>query len=104
MGKQQAALNIRRVIQKVRLANTVTIDLLTKELETVVAQDMEKTGDQKMTLMLEVEKAKEQAKKNIENQAKAKQNMQMDLEERKKLMEENKKKIEENKKKLEEDL
>merc|ERR1712108_86255 len=83
----KAALNIRRVIAKVKCATPQSLEVLKAELDAVMAQDLENAGSQKQLILNEVAAALEQAKKNIELEEKRK----ADLEERKKMMEDNKK-------------
>lgn len=64
--EQKATLAIRRVIQKVRLANPETFDELNKELQEVTTAEMANTGSQLAKIKEEAEKSLEQAKKRVE--------------------------------------
>eukprot|EP00930_Biecheleria_cincta_P010835 TRINITY_DN11318_c0_g2_i1.p1 TRINITY_DN11318_c0_g2~~TRINITY_DN11318_c0_g2_i1.p1 ORF type:complete len:1067 (+),score=292.64 TRINITY_DN11318_c0_g2_i1:81-3281(+) len=64
--EQKATLAVRRIIQKVRLATPDNIDEIQKELEDVLAQELENCGTQKARIKEESDKGLEQAKKRIE--------------------------------------
>lgn len=64
--EQKSTLAIRRVIQKVRGAAPDTIDDLQKELEEVMAAELENCGSQKQRMQEESDKGLEQARARIE--------------------------------------
>lgn len=64
-AEQKAALAIRRVIQKVRLAQPESFEELSKELEESLNAELENTGSQQQKMREESEKGLEQARRRI---------------------------------------
>mmetsp|Transcript_25514 Transcript_25514/g.82179 ORF Transcript_25514/g.82179 Transcript_25514/m.82179 type:complete len:318 (+) Transcript_25514:2243-3196(+) len=84
--EQKSTLAIRRVIQKVRSAAPENFDALQKELEEVLAAELEHTGSQRQRMQEESDKGLEQARARIEqiSIARKKEQEKKDEEERKK--------------------
>jgi len=64
--EQRAMLAIQKVIQQVRIARPEGFDELKKEMEVVLAKELEKTGPQKDRIKAESAKAVEQAQERID--------------------------------------
>merc|ERR1712228_278496 len=64
--EQQAALNVRRVIHKLRLATPVNFDELKAELAQVQAENQEKLGSQAEKIQEEVNQISDLAQKKVD--------------------------------------
>lgn len=83
--EQKATLAIRRVIQKVRLANPETFEELNKELQEVLRSEMANSGTQQDKIKEESDKGLEQARKRVEqiNDQRKKEQEKKDSEDKK---------------------
>jgi len=100
--QQKAALAIRRVIQKVRSATVDTFDMIKKELEEILKNELDNTGPQKQRIWQESNEGLEQGRRRVEAEAKHRHALQVHQEQQRKEREAAAKRLEESKKLIEE--